>query len=381
MSAKSSLQILLATILALFISATSTAAAQQLTTADIVDPANGLKAFTITIPAGWKFQGTVFPGPECAWSSYPVFRTYSSDGLTDIRLLPVFNWTFRPNLRMKTPNGCLDFGQTLTAAEFLKRYEEIIAVNGMHVVGPMAIAPSYQRRVDGVARNVAQLSPDLHATADAAAIRVETVNGTFVIEQRLRVYVECRVSKGTGPLAGGGCSAHVDVLRAPKGKLDALAQLVDEHDLVRTPYEDPWIQRVKQTIAERNRRKIEEITAQERAGNAMLRQQHEQFMATSQRNHEAFMAQQESSFRSSMNAANISMNARTTAASDWVDYALDQQTVVGSGGLAKVSSAYSQTWSNGQGQWYQTNDPNANPNGVVSGNWTPQLKVHGNGQP
>ena len=141
MGAKSSLQILLATILALFISATSTAAAQQLTTADIVDPANGLKAFTITIPAGWKFQGTVFPGPECAWSSYPVFRTYSSDGLTDIRLLPVFNWTFRPNLRMKAPNGCLEFGRALTATEFLNRYEEIIAANGMHVVGPMAIAP------------------------------------------------------------------------------------------------------------------------------------------------------------------------------------------------------------------------------------------------
>jgi len=74
------------------------------------------------------------------------------------------------------------------------------------------------------------------------------------------------------------------------------------------------------------------------------------------------------------------MNAQTTAASDWVDYALDQQTVVGSGGPAKVSSSYSQTWSNGQGQWYQTNNPNANPNGVFSGTWTQDTKVHGNGQ-
>jgi hypothetical protein len=104
-------------------------------------------------------------------------------------------------------------------------------------------------------------------------------------------------------------------------------------------------------------------------------------MATSQRNHEAFMAQQESSFHSSMNNAINSMNARSTAASDWVDYSLDQQTVTGAGGTVKVSSAYSQTWSDGQGHWYQTNDPNTNPNGVLSGNWSQTQRVHGNGTP
>jgi hypothetical protein len=113
----------------------------------------------------------------------------------------------------------------------------------------------------------------------------------------------------------------------------------------------------------------------------MLRTQYEQMQATMNRNHAAFMAQQESQFHSAMNNANNAMNARTTAASDWVDYALDQQTVTGSGGTVKVSSAYSQTWSNGQNQWFQTNDPNSNPNGVFPGNWTQDVKVHGNGQP
>jgi hypothetical protein len=54
--------------------------------------------------------------------------------------------------------------------------------------------------------------------------------------------------------------------------------------------------------------------------------------------------------------------------------------VAGPNGTAKVSSAYSQTWTNGT-QWYQTNDPNSNPNGVLSGNWTQTTQVHGNGQP
>src|SRR5216683_950169 len=162
-------------------------------------------------------------------------------------------------------------------------------------------------------------------------------------------------------MAGGGCSAHVDVLRAPMGKLDALIALVDAHDLVRTPNEDAWLQRVLQTNAQRNRERMAELTRQEQAGNAMLKKQSDDFMATSQRNHEAFMAQQESSFRSSQNNAIGAMNARTTAASDWVDYSLDQQTVTGSRGTVKVSSSYSHTWSNGQNQWYQTNKSQREP--------------------
>lgn len=144
------------------------------------------------------------------------------------------------------------------------------ASNGMHVVGPMPIAPSYQRRVDAVARNMSHMGPGIHATADAAAVRVETRNGSFVIEQRLRAYVECRVSERTGIGAGGGCSAHVDVLRAPKGKLDALVQLVDDHDLVRTPYEDDWVQRVQQTLAAEAQRRMAALTAQEQASSALL---------------------------------------------------------------------------------------------------------------
>ncbi len=130
------------------------AGAQDLTAVPIIDPAYGIKAFTITVPAGWKFQGTVLPGPECSQISFPVFRAYASDGLSEIRLMPTFYWTFHPNTPNFHPTGCLDFGHTLTAAEFLKHYEEMIATSGMHVVGPAPIAPSYQKRVDGVAQNM-----------------------------------------------------------------------------------------------------------------------------------------------------------------------------------------------------------------------------------
>jgi hypothetical protein len=363
----------------------SAAGAQSLTTVYITDPAYGLKAFDITIPAGWKFDGTVVPGPECSRVPMPVFRAYSPDGLTEMRLLPGFNWTFHPAFKGFRPvSGCLPYTGAMSAEDFLKHYEEMIAGNGLHVVGPMAVGAAYQQRVAAVAQNMSHISPTIRGSADAAAVRVETVNGTFIIEQRLRTYVECRINTSGPDINGGGCSAHVDVERAPKGKLDALCALVDAHDLVKTPHEDAWLQQVQQTMAQRAREDQARLTRQQQAGQAMLKKQFDDFMATSQRNHEAFMAQQESSFHSSMNNANAAMNARTTAASDWVDYALDQQTVVGQGGVAKVSSSYTHTWSStvgNQTQWFQTNDPNANPNGTLSGNWTEDTKVHGNGQP
>ena len=75
-------------------------------------------------------------------------------------------------------------------------------------------------------------------------------------------------------------------------------------------------------------------------------------------------------------------NTNHTIASDWVDYSLDRQTVLdpNTGQLSKVSSSSSYTWIDSSGHTsYQTNDPNANPNGALQGTWTRQQVVHGDG--
>jgi FKBP-type peptidyl-prolyl cis-trans isomerase len=179
---------------------------------------------------------------------------------------------------------------------------------------------------------------------------------------------------------GGTCWARVDVLTAPQGRLDALVNLVDSNNLPKGVNTQQWMQAALARQQKQGAQALAALTAQEKQESAMLYQQFQQIMARSQAEHQQFMQQQESQFQSAMNNANASMNAQSTAASDWVDYALDQQTVTGPNGTAKVSSEYSQTWSNGS-QWYQTNDPNSNPNGVLKGNWTLTTKVHGNGQP
>jgi hypothetical protein len=369
----------------------SSALSSQTTTATITDPSlNNMVSATLTIPAGWTLQGITMISP-CTFSPWPVFRSYSPDGLMQMRIEPVIGWQWHPNMKGTFNSGCANLSGQVSAANFLQYYLGTLQ-GGVHVVGTMPVAAAYSQWAQGLATNANNLASSSPAamrtthTADTAALRIEVVNGTFVVEERLRTVVECsmntdRSTAMSNALYGGTCWARVDVLTAPQGKLDALVQLVDSQNLPHGVNSPQWMQAALARQQRQGQQAMAALTAQERQESAMIYQQFQQIMQRSAAEHQAFMQQQESQFQSAMANANASMNAQSTAASDWVDYALDQQTVTGAGGTVKVSSAYSQTWSNGAGQWYQTNVPNANPNGVLSGNWTQDTKVHGNGQP
>ncbi|HVT96078.1 MAG TPA: hypothetical protein VHE33_01135 [Acidobacteriaceae bacterium] len=356
----------------------------QTTTATIADPSlDNITAATLTIPAGWKLQGIEMKSP-CTFVPWPVFRAYSPDGLLQYRIEPVIGWQWNPSGRQYN-SGCAKISGVMSAANFLQYYLGTMQ-GGVHVVGPMTVPAAYSQWAQGLAAQAnqmnARVAPALRAsnTADTAALRIEVVNGSFVVEERVRTAVECADNRNAGPLNGGTCWARVDVLTAPQGQLDALVKVVDTENLPHGVNTQQWIQAALARQQREGQRQIDQLTAQEKAESQMLYSQFQQSMQRMQQEHEQFMAQQESQFESSMNNATAAMNARTTAASDWVDYALDQKTVENPNGtITKVSNAYSQTWTNGT-QWYQTNDPNVNPNGVLQGNWTLTTQVHGNGE-
>ena len=75
------------------------------------------------------------------------------------------------------------------------------------------------------------------------------------------------------------------------------------------------------------------------------------------------------------------MAQRSAHAADVSDYLLDQQLFVNptTGQTQTQSNQYNHTFSNGSGAGsavVQTNDPNANPNGVLQGNWTELQPIH-----
>jgi hypothetical protein len=363
----------------------------QFTTATITDPSlNNIPSATLTIPAGWNLQGITMVSP-CTFSPWPVFRAYSPDALMQMRIEPVFGWQWHPNARGPLNSGCANISGQVSAAAFLQYYLGTMP-GGVHVVGSMPVSSAYSQWAQGLAAQKNQLNsrvaPAMQTenTADTAAMRIQVVNGSFVVEERIRTVVECTMNNDRSTamsiaLYGGTCWARVDVLSAPQGQLDALVQLVDTNNLPHGVNSPQWTQAALQRQQRQGAQAMAALTAQEQQESKMIYQQFQQIMQRSAAEHQAFMQQQESQFESAMNNANASMNAQSTAASDWVDYSLNEETVMNpDGSTTKVSDAYSQTWTNGS-QWYQTNDPNSNPNGVLSGNWTPTTQVHGNGAP
>jgi hypothetical protein len=351
---------------------------------------NNIVSATLTIPAGWRLQGITMVSP-CTFSPWPVFRAYSPDGLMQIRIEPVFGWQWHPNSRGTFNTGCANISGQISAAAFLQYYLATMP-GGVHVVGPMPVPSAYSQWAQGLAAQKNQgnsrVPPSMQTqnTADTAATRIEVVNGSFVVEERLRTVVECTMSNDrstamSNALYGGTCWARVDVLSAPEGRLDALVQLVDNNNLPHGVNSAQWTQAAQQREQRQGAQAMAALTAQEQQESKMIYQQFQQIMQRSAAEHQAFMQQQESQFESAMNNANASMDAQSTAASDWVDYALNQETVLNpDGSTIKVSSGYSQTWTNGS-QWYQTDNPSENPNGFLQGNWSPTTKVHGNGTP
>jgi hypothetical protein len=355
-----------------------------MTTAQITDPSlNNIVAATLTIPSGWKLQGIEMISP-CTFVPWPVFRAYSPDGLMQYRTEPVIGWKWRPNLRGLDNSGCANISSPVSASDFIQYYLGTLQ-GGVHVVGPMPVPAPYQQWAQRLADQSTQIGANSllksQFTADTAALRIDVMNGTIEVEERLRVVVECSLQNNAGAMTGGSCWARADVLTAPLGKLDALVQLVDSNNLPHGVNTQQWMQAAMARQQRQGQAALAALTAQEKQESQMLYQQFQQSMQRMQQEHQQFMQQQESQFQSAMANANASMNAQSTSASDWVDYALDQQTVMNpDGSTTKLSNAYSQTWTNGT-QWYQTNDPNANPNGVLSGNWSQTTQVHGNGTP
>jgi hypothetical protein len=318
-------------------------------------------------------EGAVSQGTNCKTDPFPVFRAYALDGLTEFRRLPRFDWgSSNSRLAASVLAKCPQLSADISAREFLRYVAHL--TNADRVTDwPLAGADrsGFMAGIDQANANYAQSGMrGYNMRGDIAAVRSMIHNGTFEVEQQLLAALVCNRT----PLPDGnfvvGCTAQVRAVRAPKGKLDALVALINGHPGSGAVENPAWRQALNQAMAMHNQQIIRQRDIAFRQWSAMMTQNHKQFMDQ--------MAAERNMREDQFHAR---MATKDTVTSDWVDYALDQQTVMGSGGIEKVSSAYTYTWSNGQGQWYQTNNPNANPNAAFNGNWTKQQVVHGNGAP
>lgn len=374
----------------------------------ITDPTlNNMTAFEVTVPAKWHVQGAVFQGQSCDTMPYLVFRASSPDGLSYVEHLPALSWVWGSGpMAQKNQGGCLPLQRAMGAQQFLRYLAATMKVDYVADVPiPAEQNAALQRTAHASDKNLG--IGMLKNSSEAAAAIVRYKNGTFTMKGLLSAVVTCHetdfqgrrpvfsADPGVPPSETHQCTAGVRYLVAPEAQYERLKKIWDSPDLGGKPLM-PWFQAFEQrqqqianaSLQQRERAQDAAQQAQnQRFEQSMAAQQaqnerFEQSQALQQHMHEQFMATMQRGTDMSMAATQQNMNARSTATSDWVDYALDQRTVEdpNTGQISKVSNAYNYTWVDSTGKTsYQTSDPNANPNGVLQGNWTKQTVVHGDG--
>jgi hypothetical protein len=369
---------------------------------EIADPTlNGMNAVEVTIPGSWHFQGVLYQGGNCVTVPSPVFRTTSPDGLSFVERLPPLGWFWGtgPYVTYMPKSDCLPMKGPMSAQEFTKYLAATMKLDYVAEEPiPEEMNANAQKNVANAAAAYAPSYATMNAkppkeTIELARAVVSSKNGTFTMKGRLTVTVDCMETyyPGFKSLLQGmpdrpsstvnKCTANANYAAAPESQYAALVKSWDTNQMGARQL-DPWVQAWIQRNNQQSQRIINNMVQQSNAQMAARQAQFNHDQAVRQQMHEQFMQTMQRGTDMSMARTQANMNARSTATSDWVDYALDQQTVVdpGTGQVSKVSSTYTHTWVDETGKTsYQTNDVNANPNGVLAGTWTQQTKTHGDG--
>jgi hypothetical protein len=368
----------------------------------VTDPTlNNMNAFSVTIPANWHFQGVLYQGGNCSSLPYGVFRATSPDGLSYVERMPALAWVWGtgPMIGFMPKNDCLPLKGPMSAQQFLKYLAATMKVD---YVGSDPVPPELNAKVQKELHDAQALYAPKYAamntqppktTRELARAIVSYKNGTFTMKGRLNVMVECMETfyPGMKSILRGmadrpsstvdKCTAGVTYFTAPESRY---AEMVHQWDApgMGGKAEDAWQQAWVQRNSEQSQQMISQMNRNAAAQRQASAQQFSHDQAVRQQMHQQFMATMQRGTDMSMARTQASMNARSTSTSDWVDYALDRKTVLdpNTGQVSKVSSSYSHTWVDSTGKTScQTNDINANPNGVLPGNWTQQQVVHGDG--
>jgi hypothetical protein len=377
----------------------------------IKDPTlNNMNAFDVTVPVKWHFQGTLYQGGNCTPVPDEVFRVTSPDGLSYVERMPALSWRWGtgPMAAHMPQSDCLPVNGPMSAEQFLKYVAGTLHVD---YVSSDAVPAAENAKAQTALQNAQAAVAGKYAasgmqppksTRELARAMVSYKNGTFAMKGRLNVTIDCMETvyagmKTLGPWGGPGhppqmvtgasstiekCTGAVTYFTAPEAQFTAMLRQWDA-DGMGGRAEDAWQQAWIQRNTQQTNNAISAMNSAAAAARQASAQQFAQGQAVRQQMHEQFLAMMQRGTDMSMAQTQASMNARTTAASDWVDYALDQRTVAdpNTGQLTKVSNQAATAWGNGAGQVYQSRDPNANPNGILPGNWTQQSIVHGNGVP
>jgi hypothetical protein len=327
------------------------------------DTLNNMKAFSVTMPAKWKFQGVLLQGGValCDSLASPVWRAISPDGGSIVEQMPQLLWAYGNG--PKPVKGCLPQNGPISAQDLLTHVATMLHADyaGPDQM-PEAMAKAVKQYQDAFARPdpfyAAHNLPAPKYKIEGAAALVKFKRGSSDMQGRLTVFQQCVETTHAGviqidkahpgrPLQMGPvppttvdkCAANVTYMAAPAGQLAGLERVWDATGMgfkSDKDWGDAWVKRKAQ--------QGQAVT------DAMIKSSWDRFnaqqkeiahtMAVQQQQHDQFLATMQEGTNRSISNATAAMNARSTAASDMVDYSLDRQTVMNTntGAIYKITN-------------------------------------------
>jgi hypothetical protein len=365
-------------------------------TVEINDPMFNMPVGSLSIPKDWNFEGTVLHGPGCqGLLTDVVYRIYSPDMLYGIQQIPTASFYWADDARARPHAATCKLLQPVSA----ENYGRLIAVRIRPgaVVDSVVVDPSnatlqasLEKNTQALATQAASMGMRNHAkmSGEVKQLHIHYDLSGHPEEELLRVAmtvtdqpVSTIVSKPGQVMQTAWesmivSSPSVTGTRAPKGQMASHGDVLDA--IVKSYKPNPaWAPAVAKYMQDATNRSIQASWA---ITNSILQKgAQEQAQRTQQA--QAFIQNMQQQGDARRDEFNASMAQRSGHAADVSDYLLDQQLFVNptTGQTQTQSNQYNHTFSNGSGAGsavVQTNDPNANPNGVLQGNWTELQPIH-----
>jgi hypothetical protein len=311
----------------------------------IKDPTlNNMNAMPVVIPASWRFRAVMVPKSPCTNDISEVFRATSPDGHSFAEMMPKVGWKWGrlPGDNPNAQNDCLPLNGPVSAQQFAK-----FMANVLHVEYMADVPNPGQAGGSGV-----QTPLGMHTMALGT---VRFSNGSIKMTGLLKVGLTCThpapmgrpgaQNWAGGPAAGqapaaGRCTASVGYLTAPESQFDSVKQLWSRPDMGPQKELADWVAIWSKRYNDQTQALTKQFDDESNAAFAMRQQTYKDQAAAQQREHEEFLDTMQRGTDMSLARTQDAMNARGTAASDWVDYSLDRKTIMdtNTGALYKTSN-------------------------------------------
>src|SRR5580698_4101879 len=171
--------------------------------AEIIDPQYNMTAYTLDVPTGWKFAGTIARDPGCHASGAGLkFTVQSPDSPTAMAALPGMTWTWTTSESLKKimdsqhcPAIDIDSAAGFLiniAVPNLRPKAKIVSVLPLEPAGVASLAEQLQKKRQQNADMAKQFGQKPQTLSlDGARVRIQYVREGKPVEEQLLSVVDC----------------------------------------------------------------------------------------------------------------------------------------------------------------------------------------------